>query len=108
MKHILFTIAGIFLPIVANAQDHDLNPLGTNDVSEIFARIIRAVLGFLGALALVFIIIGGFTILISRGNPEKIKSGKETIFWAAIGLIIAFSSWIILNFVITSFITQSV
>jgi len=112
MKHrassIFFTLAGIILPASqALAQASDLNPIQAGSGSELYGRIIRAFLGVIGTAALLFVVIGGFTMLTSQGNPEKIKAGRDTILWAAIGLLVAFSSWIILRFVITSIITPT-
>ncbi len=108
MQHIIFTIAAFLLPLAAQAQSdpaqHPLNPIAAGSPAELYGRIIRAFLGIIGSAALLFIIIGGFIILTSRGNAEKVKSGRDTVVWATIGLIIAFSAWIILRFIITSII----
>lgn len=77
------------------------NPLGnTSDIPAVTGNIIRAILGLVGAVALLMFIYGGFLWLTSGGNPDKIKKGKETLVWAAIGLAFIFSSYIIANFVI--------
>jgi len=101
----LYTFAGLVLPMAhASAQATDLNPINAGSGSELYGRIIRAFLGVIGSAALLFIIIGGFIMLTSQGNPEKVKSGRDTIVWATIGLLVAFSSWIILRFIITSIV----
>ena len=47
--------------------------------------------GVVGALALLFIIIGGFRYIISGGDPQAAAAGKKTIIYAAIGLVVAIS-----------------
>jgi len=42
------------------------------------------------ALAGLFVIIGAFTFVMSAGDPEKTKKGREYILYAMIGLVIAF------------------
>lgn len=112
MKY-LFILLGLILPRLAAAAEntaatHPLNPLGdtSGGAPELYGRIIRGFLGAMGAAALLFFIWGGLKLLTSQGNPEKVKSGRDTLLWAAIGLIVAFSSYIILRFVIKAVITQ--
>jgi len=38
----------------------------------------------------IFVILGAFTIVTAAGSPEKLKSGKDYILYAAIGLLVAF------------------
>jgi hypothetical protein len=40
---------------------------------------------------------GGFSWLTSGGNAEKIKKGSQTMIWAAIGVMLVLSSYIILT-----------
>lgn len=43
----------------------------------------------LGALvAVAFVVVGGFKILTSQGEPEGVKAGRNTVFNAFIGVII--------------------
>ena len=114
MKYLFFSFMGIMLPIIAKAQtnptdNHPLNPLGSESVSgaDIYGRLIKFFLGLTGMAALFFMIFGGLTLLISRGNAEKVKSGKDTIIWAVIGLIFAFASYAILRFIIEAVITPA-
>lgn len=51
------------------------------------------------AIAALFVIIGAITLLTAAGSPEKIKSGRDYIMWAAIGLVVAFLSRAIPAFV---------
>jgi len=108
MKYIFIFIAILLPPIQALAQaDHALNPIGdaSGGAPALYGRIIRALLGFIGATALFFFIIGGFILLTSRGNADKIKLGKDTFVWAIIGLFVAFFSYIILRYVLEIIIT---
>ena len=42
------------------------------------------------AVAALLIVIGAFSIMTSGGDPEKTKSGRNWILYAAIGLVVAF------------------
>jgi len=82
------------------------NPL-TGDQSSIspqtlIGRIISAVLGLVGSLALLMFIYGGFTWMTAAGNSEKVEKGKQIILWAVIGLAVIFTSYAMVKFVFTS------
>ena len=52
---------------------------------------------FYGLLSLVSVLTiwGGFTIVTAGGDAEKIKSGKDFVVYATVGLIVAFLSRVI-------------
>lgn len=81
------------------------NPLGEEDgkapsANTIIGRVINAVLGIIGSLALLMFVYGGITWMTSSGSPEKIKKGRDIIIWSVIGLAIIFFSYALVNFVI--------
>lgn len=81
------------LPVSVFA-DSLTNPLGsTVDIISIIAQIIRVVLGIVGIVTVVFVIYGGILMLVSAGNPERVKKGQDTLIWAVIGLVIIFGSY---------------
>ena len=53
---------------------------------------------FIGALALLVFVYGGFKMIISAGDSAKIKEGKDAMVAAVIGIIIAFSGVAIVKF----------
>jgi len=68
------------------------NPLGTGVTPQIFiGRIIKAILGIVGSLALVMFVYGGFNIMTAAGTAEKVEKGKQILVWATIGLIVIFT-----------------
>ncbi|MEK9183230.1 MAG: pilin [Patescibacteria group bacterium] len=76
------------------------NPLGTTNILDLGARLIQAGLGIAGSLALLFFIYGGFLWLTSGGSPDKIKKGRDVFLWSVVGLVIIFSSYLMVDFVI--------
>lgn len=87
----------VLFPIAARAQLE--NPIGENDPRAIIANVIQVFLGILGSIALIMFIYAGLSLMISGGNPEKVKKAQKTLVWAVIGLILIFGSYGILNFV---------
>ena len=69
------------------------NPLDEDNPDKVIANVIDGVLGVIGGIALVFFIYGGFMMLISGGNPERIQKGRDTLMWATVGLIVVFGSY---------------
>lgn len=78
------------------------NPLGTTDVPTLIGKVIKAVLGVVGSIALLMFIYGGFLWLTSAGAEQKITKGKQVLVWAIIGLAIIFLSYAAVGFVISS------
>jgi hypothetical protein len=78
--------------------------LGTQDLREGVMNIINLLLGFLGIIAIIIILYGGFVWLTSAGNEEKVSQAKKIITAGIIGLIIIFVSFAIATFVIESLI----
>lgn len=85
----------IFLfPIVVRAASTYLeNPLGIDNLPDLIGRVLKYLIGFLGILALLMFLYGGFTWMTAMGEPKKVTKGAETIKWAAIGLIVIFLSY---------------
>ena len=101
--HRFYLLSSIFYLLVFALPAYAVsikNPLGTEDIPTLAGTIIKTLLGLTGSIALLMFIWGGLLWLTSAGNSEKIKKGKETLVWAAIGLAFIFSSYIIANFVI--------
>lgn len=61
-------------------------------IAEILLRIA-------GLVSVGFIIFGGFSYLLSQGEPERTKKAKGTILNALIGLVIAMLAVTIVNFI---------
>ena len=78
--------------------------LGTSDLKELVVNIIRIALGFLGLVAVIIIIYGGYTWMTAGGNEDKVSSAKKILVNAVIGLVIIFVSYAITTFVINSLI----
>jgi len=55
-----------------------------------------------GAVAMLIIALGAFRYVISRGDANAIKNAKESIIYAAVGLIITMAGYGIVTFVLTN------
>lgn len=107
------------LPAVAlaadelNANDLGVNAiqstikLGSGDIRQTAARIINVALGFLGIVAVVIVLLGGFKWMIAGGSEEKTGEAKKLIVSGIIGLAIILSAWAITSFVISRLVTAT-
>jgi Type IV secretion system pilin len=56
--------------------------------------------GVLAAISFLVIVIAGVQFILSSGEPQKINTAKNAIIYAMIGLVIALSALVIVNFVL--------
>ena len=112
--------AALALPFAAHvhAQDgeiddvEDLLPssfsdetgLGDKPLKEGIGELINVALGFLGIVAVIIILFGGFKWMTAGGNDEKVGEAKRLIIAGIIGLAIILSAYAITTFVLESLI----
>jgi hypothetical protein len=70
---------------------------GNNTVHTIFSL----VFGIIGAVAVLFMVISGIRLVLSAGDPNALENARNTLLYSSIGLVIAVSAELIVNFVVT-------
>ena len=81
--------------------------LGTNiELIGTIARIINILLGFLGVLAVILVLWGGFKWMTAAGEESKIEEAKKLMGGGVIGLIIILAAYAITAFVVNQ-LTQA-
>jgi len=115
----ILVFAGITLPSLVFAQNDGVSQ-GLNDsrigdnfgdagltssrsVSELIFNVIDLLLFFAGAVAVIFVIIGGYQYITSNGNDEAAEKGRKTFTNAIIGVIVIVLSYTII-YVITNLV----
>ncbi|MDD3896805.1 MAG: hypothetical protein PHU04_03115 [Candidatus Peribacteraceae bacterium] len=91
-----FTIIVLRVPIKAAIVD-DMSP-GTF-VSDVIVPIVNAILGFVGLLAVIFIVIAGIMMILNMGNDDQYQKARNLILRVAIGLLVVLASAAIVNIV---------
>jgi len=66
----------------------------------IVAKWINFLLGFIGVAAVLAMIYAGIAMIIHFGDETAIEKAKKIMISAAIGLIMAFSSWALIYYFI--------
>lgn len=69
-------------------------------VNEPVQAVISTLLMAIGIISVIMIIIGGIRYTLSNGDASQIKSAKDTILYAVIGLVVALLAYAIVNFVV--------
>lgn len=72
------------------------------DAKVMVANITNLLLFVLGAVAVIVIIVGGIKYAASDGDAAKIKSAKNTILYAVVGIAVAIMAGAIVNFVVNN------
>lgn len=73
------------------------------DVNYLLMQIIRIgkfLFSIIGSLAFLMLVYGGFTFILSMGNAEKAKKGMDIALAAVVGMFIAFSAYILVDFLL--------
>lgn len=70
-----------------------------NFVKDIIALLLIAI----GIISVIVIIVGGIRFTTSNGDSAKIKSAKDTILYAIVGLVVAVLAFPIATFVLDRF-----
>jgi uncharacterized membrane protein YuzA (DUF378 family) len=64
------------------------------------STVIRIVFMVVGVLALVYLILAGFKLITSLGNPEALNQARQSIIYAVIGIVISLSAQLIVTFLL--------
>ena len=81
--------------------------LGNKDPRDIAANVIKVILGFLGIVAVVIILLGGFKWMTAAGNEDKVGEAKKLITAGIIGLVIILAAFGIATFVINNLLNAT-
>jgi hypothetical protein len=79
------------------------NPLNTTNINSIIGRLIKYIIGISGSIALAIFIYGGILWIISAGRNEYVEKGKKALKNSTLGLVIIFTSYIVIRFIIEAF-----
>ncbi|MDD2871850.1 MAG: hypothetical protein PHS49_07720 [Candidatus Gracilibacteria bacterium] len=111
MKKIYYTILGYIFTTKYSFADGGIlgdtltekelrtGDIHTDDIPNILRGAIDFMLGIAGTIAIIFIIIGAYQLLLGSFESDKTK-GKNTIIMAIGGFMIASLAWFIINFII--------
>jgi len=82
-----------------------LNCNAGTSVNGLIRTVINWMLGIAFAVAVLFLIIGGFFYITAAGNEEQVEKGKGTVLNAIIGIVIIILSYVIIS-VVSNFVAN--
>ena len=111
IKRLIITISlSLFSPYIVLAAVPDptagkaLGEYGGTTLLAFLEKIQNYLLGFSGALAVLFIVIGGIMYMTAAGNEKRVGVAKQTLTYAIGGLVVVLLSWVILTVIANVFI----
>jgi hypothetical protein len=111
---VIATLVAMFaMPLMASALDTGLNEvgqkieLGQEDLRTTVGSIINVALSFLGVVAIIIVLIGGFKYMTAGGSDEKVQEARKWIISGIIGLAIILSAYAITAFVINQLVSAT-
>ncbi|GEM_PF-2633934 len=87
-----------FLPDCAFTGDCD----DVNDLLQLAIGIGEWIFKISGSVAFLMFVYGGFMMVLSTGNSERVKKGRDILAAAVVGLIIIFGAYMIVGFVLNT------
>ena len=73
------------------------------DSNTVFHNVVNLVYFLAGTVAVIVIIIAGFSFTVSGSNPSAIAKARNAILYSVIGLIVVLSAFVITQYVIGRF-----
>lgn len=73
-----------------------------SSVPKVITNMINLLLFVAGAIAALMIVIGGFRYVASNGDSGSASKARDTILYAAIGLVVASLAYVLVNFILES------
>lgn len=99
------TLAGVLDPWAnREANFQSATGLGARDPRDIIAAVINVLLGFLGIIAVILILFGGFKWMTAAGNEDKVAEAKKLMAAGVIGLIIILAAFALATFILNNLI----
>ncbi len=85
----------------------DTTGLGQADLKTAIGQLINVALGFLGIVAVVIILMGGFKWMTAGGSDKNTTEAKNYIIAGIVGLAIILAAYAIASFVISSLLSAT-
>jgi len=90
---------GLIIPIDCLCKA-DVKTCGLSQMIQTGINISTLIVGLTGSVALLMFAYGGVMFIIAAGNQERVTKAKQILGAAGIGIVIIFTSWLLVNFII--------
>jgi hypothetical protein len=100
MKKIILTLLLIsFLTLSVIGLTTAVEPAPRVGLLEGLQRIINVLFAILVIVAVIFIILGAYSLMTAGGDQTKIETGRTKIIYAIIAVVVAILAWGVIDFV---------
>lgn len=82
------------------SQEAELTLGGDDSENNLLTRVIALGIRFMGTMVILFFVIAGFFMITSRGDENQLQKGKTIFTYAIIGAVVAFTSYIVVQFIV--------
>gem|GEM_PF-2002131 len=94
-------------PATTGAEIPDISVLnkvgGGLTIQTFIGRVLKGIIQFIGSIAFVMYIYGGFLWMTSAGNSSKQDKAKKILVWTTLGIFVILSSYILVDFLFRGF-----
>jgi hypothetical protein len=95
---------GLLTPLSAKAQEiikSDQIPANLQGptVSQLISNVLNILFFVAGAASVIVIVVAGLMMILSAGDEKRVKTAREAILYAVIGLVISLSAYAITTFI---------
>ncbi len=105
----VIALAPLLVPVVSHADlstgyqcpTGQLNCTPTTSANDLINKAIGWILSITFAIAVLFLILGGFWYITSAGNETLATKGKQTVINAIIGIVIIILAYVVLTAVVS-------
>jgi hypothetical protein len=87
-----------FLAVTVPSENIGVPQVDAND--SVITIILNMTFTVIGAVAVLFLIIGAFRYIISNGEQAQIQKAKNTIMYSVIGIVVSLLAFTIVQFVL--------
>ena len=94
------TIEQTMAAIAVGTPDTKLVGTNSTDLVTNVQNILSWLLGLLALLATAYWLYGGFLMVTAGGDEEKVKKGKNILIQVALGIVVIFLAYSIVNWVV--------
>lgn len=87
------------IPCPNGQCDTAIGPINANNAISLIGVIFKYVVSIAGIGAILLLLIGGYKMILSRGDKEKLHEARDTITSAVLGLVFIILSLVILQII---------
>jgi len=77
-------------------------------IQQIISNVVNILLWVVGIASVIMLIVGGIRYVVSAGDQNAVQGAKNTILYAIVGLVVAFLSYALVNFVLGGLLSGDV